>query len=337
MELPPDVHHFAQTNNGLITGRQLESFGLVRERQAQLAKTGALHRIIRGVYTPRAIWDDACARRDGATMLKVRAVSAHKFGPPHPAGAISHFSAALAWHLPLLRSRSDVHIVRPNCRGGRSPDGIVSHHSDLDDGSAELDNGVIATPLDRTVIDACAAANFTEAVVIADAALAKMVGDTRLQPDAVDLEQEPVRARLLGLVDQRRPHGAATARKAIQFADCRTESPAESGARILFAGMPLPPPIPQLEIRIGRARRFPDFAFAALGVLVEVDGVVKVDAPYSKDAARAVENERLRQIELQEIGWEIVRLTWSDLADPQAVLAKILQAAARAKRRGILV
>ncbi|GAB3558254.1 type IV toxin-antitoxin system AbiEi family antitoxin domain-containing protein [Spelaeicoccus albus] len=337
MELPADVNHFALTNNGVVTGHQLESFGLGRERQAQLAAAGVLHRLIRGVYTPRAIWDDACARRNGSTLLKIRAVSAHKLGSPHPAGAISHFSAALAWDLPLLRTRSDVHIVRPSCRGGRSSDGIVSHHSDLDEGAVELEHGVVATRLDRTVADACASTTFTEAVVIADAALARLVGNTRLQPHAVDLAQEPIRGRLLALVDKRRPRGAATARKAIEFADCRTESPAESRARIIFSGMPLPPPIPQLEVRTDRARRYPDFAFAQLGVLVEVDGFVKVRDPLTKDAARAVENERLRHIELQEAGWEIVRLSWADLANPQIVLTRVLKAAARAKRRGILV
>lgn len=337
MEIPADVNHYAMTNNGLITGRQLESFGISRERQSLLAAAGDLHRIIRGVYTPRTVWDSARATRDASMLLKIRAVSVHKLGSQHPAGAISHLSAALAWKLPLLRPRSDVHIVRPHCRGGRSSDGIVSHHSDLDGGTIDLDHGVIATPLTRTVIDACASTTFTEAVAIADGAFARLVGDTRLQPDAVDFKQEPVRAQLLDLLDRRRPAGTAVARKAIEFADCRTESPAESRGRVLFAGMPLPTPIPQFEIRTDRARRYPDFAFIELGVLVEIDGFVKVDKPYSQDAARAIENERLRQIELQEAGWEVVRLSWADLANPRAVLARILEAAARAKRRGVLV
>lgn len=337
MGIPADVNHFALTNGGLIAGTQLERFGISRERQTVLAAAGDLHRLVRGVYTVRSVWDAACATRDESLLLKIRAVARHKLGTGHPAGAISHFSAAVAWELPLLRSRSDVHVVRPHCRGSRSTDGIVSHRSDVGEDPVDLAHGVTATSLARTVVDSCASTTFTEAVVIADAALARLVGDSRLQPPALDDRQEPERTRLLQLVDWRRPVGAAVARKAIQFADCRAESPAESRGRVLFAGLPLPTPIPQFEVRTGRARRFPDFAFVELGVLVEIDGNVKLDSPYSKDALAALKKERLRQLELQDAGWEVVRLTWADLARPQTVLGRIRDAAARARRRGLVV
>lgn len=337
MEIPADVNHFARNNRGLITGTQLEGFGISRERQAVLCAAGDLHRLIRGVFTVRSTWDDASASRDGALLLKIRAVALHKLGPDHPIGAISHFSAATAWQLPLLRSRGDVHVVRPHCRGGRSTDGIVSHHSDLPEGAVALERGTVtATTLARTVVDCCSSTTFTEAVVVADAALAQLVGDSRLQPAAVDSRQEPARSELLDLLDRRRPVGASVARKAIEFADCRCDSPAESRGRVLFAGLPLPTPIPQFEVRARSGRRYPDFAFIELGVLIEIDGDVKIDDPYSNDAAQAIKRERLRHLELQEAGWEVVRLTWADLADPQAVLARILDAAERARHRGIV-
>lgn len=60
---------------------------------------------------------------------------------------------------------------------------------------------------------------------------------------------------------------------------------------------------------------------------MEFDGLLKYASPAD------VRAEKAREDRLRELGYEVVRLTWQDLADPVGVHAKVRAAFARAAAR----
>jgi hypothetical protein len=132
----------------------------------------------------------------------------------------------------------------------------------------------------------------------------------------------------LALEQGRFGHGAPAARLVAGLADGRVESPGETRARRLFRVLGLPEP--QLQawivgadgVAVGRV----DFLVAQQRTVVEFDGLVKYEG-YDGRAAPA--QEKRREDRLRALGYQVVRLTWADLADPQRVKAMLEQAFAR--------
>lgn len=112
--------------------------------------------------------------------------------------------------------------------------------------------------------------------------------------------------------------------------DARSESVAESRARLIFiqAGLAV-----RSQVKIAD----PGGAVVARAdlligewVVVEVDGAGK----YADDPdGRALFREKLREDRLRELGYEVVRVTWADLADPARLIARVRAAMARAEVR----
>ena len=96
----------------------------------------------------------------------------------------------------------------------------------------------------------------------------------------------------------------------------------------------LPAPIPQYEVRDGRGQFVArvDFAWPELGVFVEFDGKVKYEALLKpgESASDVVIREKRREERIVELtGWLCIRVTWSDLENPEALLERIRKAFAR--------
>ena len=93
----------------------------------------------------------------------------------------------------------------------------------------------------------------------------------------------------------------------------------------------LPAPVPQYVVHdpsgdfVGRV----DFGFPAYATVVEFDGRVK----YREDAVGTVVREKAREDALREAGYEVVRISWSDLDDPRATALRIVRALRRGRRR----
>ena len=60
--------------------------------------------------------------------------------------------------------------------------------------------------------------------------------------------------------------------------------------------------------------------------MVEFDGAVKYDGAEGREALVA---EKKREDRIRELGYQVVRLTWAELADPHRLLARIRSALAR--------
>jgi hypothetical protein len=147
---------------------------------------------------------------------------------------VSHVSAAVLhglpiWDVPLAR----VHATWDACGGGRTTRRLRVHVGPLGNREVVEIDGIAVTSLARTVVDLARTVGFEQAVVVADAALAR--------PDRPDLEEALDRAAGW--------RGAPGARRVVAFADCRSGSVGESRSRVAIAATGLPPPVLQLPVR----------------------------------------------------------------------------------------
>jgi len=138
----------------------------------------------------------------------------------------------------------------------------------------------------------------------------------------------------LGTTVHRR--GAAAARRALRFANGRSESPGESLIRVMIEEWGFPPP--RLQIRIyspnGTFLGRVDLGYPDLGVLFEFDGAIKYHKPLrpGQDAADVVVKEKLREDRIRDMGYVVVRLVWAELADLTALRSRVAAAVARGRR-----
>ena len=88
----------------------------------------------------------------------------------------------------------------------------------------------------------------------------------------------------------------------------------------------------QFEVRVEGSRFFIDIAIPDVLAAGEFDGEVKkgVDAQGAHEEAQRREH---RQRILESLGYVVVRVTWRELLDPDAVVAKVRSAVAKAGRR----
>lgn len=98
--------------------------------------------------------------------------------------------------------------------------------------------------------------------------------------------------------------------------------------------------MPQVEISSGDFLARADLALHGLGVLLEFDGFVKYSRadPYGKHSTpgEVVFAEKVREDRIRDLGYEVVRVTWSDFEDLPALRRRIEAAVARARaRRGL--
>ena len=131
--------------------------------------------------------------------------------------------------------------------------------------------------------------------------------------------------------------GAGAARRALYFADGRSESVGESRLRIALKTMGFPEPDLQCRIygREGEPLGRTDFAFLTDGLLIEFDGKVKYKDPEmtgGRDIVDLVLDEALREKRMRELGWQVLRVIWSELFDLPTLERRIraLQARGRA-------
>ena len=182
-------------------------------------------------------------------------------------------------------------------------------------------DGWPATDLARTVVDLARSMPFEQGVAAADRALA-------LGATVLELEAAMVRAGGL--------RGAGVARRVVAFADGRSESVGESLSRVLLADLGLMPEDLQHRVMDGpRLAGRVDFAWPSLRVIGEFDGRVKYGRllEADEDGGDAVFREKRREDRLRELGWEVVRWVWGDLAHPEVVAERLRRAFARAAGR----
>ena len=191
--------------------------------------------------------------------------------------------------------------------------GRVVHVAELEPDEVLTRNGFQLTNVARTLLDHACTASFAAAVVAADHAL----------------HQELVTPEVLGDALSRTRHrrGAAAARRALLFANGRSESPGESRLRLEIHRAGLPVPVLQVRVYapdgtfLGRV----DLGYPELGLLMEFDGKTKYTKlrRQGQSIDEVVVAEKEREDLIRGLGYTVIRFDWNDLGNPAAVVARI--------------
>jgi predicted transcriptional regulator of viral defense system len=290
--------------------RSLVAAGYTDRELSRLRRGGVLATIRRGSYLvkPDVRLDDPAARHG---LLIAAAWPRFAEG-----SVVSHCSAAVLFGLPTWAVPLDrVHLTRARRGGGRIGSVAHLHSAPLDAHEVVEVAGFPVTSPARTVVDLARVLPFETAVVIVDAAL---------HAGLVDGE---CLAAALGQAARWR--GSARARRAVAFADGRSESVGESRSRVAMSRCDLLAPVPQWEVRrdgvlLGRV----DFGWPDHGTVGEFDGRIKYGRLLrpGQDIGDAVFDEKLREDRLRAEGLRVVRWTWDDLADFDPVAIRLRRA-----------
>lgn len=243
-----------------------------------------------------------------------------------PAAVVSHASAAAlyglpCWDVPLNR----VSVTRDRASGARRTPEVHVHAAPLAGGDvrsvapADGAGTVPVTAPARTVVDIARTYGFEQAVVVADAALAKPRKDA--PPLVTPVELAAAVADAAG-----RP-GAAAARRVAAFADGRSGSVGESRSRVAMDAAGLTAPVLQYEIRgpSGVHIATVDFAWPNRRTVGEFDGRIKYGRLLQpgEEPGDAVYREKLREDAIRSEGWTVVRWRWQEIRPFTPVLARL--------------
>lgn len=288
-----------------ITPQQWVDSGRTRSQLRTALDNQKLIRLRRGVYAP------ATDSHQQLHWLKLRAALLEL----EPTTYFGYASAAVIHGLPLLTKRLDeIVVVRTGGGHGHIRPTLHARRGRLEPHEVTVVDGLPVTTLVRTVADLVRTLLFPEAVMIADAGLAKGLS-------VADL-----------LVATAKGRGCRMARRALEFADGRSESPGESLSRVRMDAAGVPAPELQLEIRneAGAFLARVDFGWEELGIVGEFDGAVKYGRLLKpgQSVADVVEAEKLREQALIEQGWIVIRWTWKELwnGDFERRLRRIIEA-----------
>lgn len=290
---PRAVGRAAAGQRGLIQREQLLTSGVGRGAIAHRLSTGALCRVLPGVFSlghqplaPLAL--------ETAVLLWIGRDC-----------VISHKSAASIWGLVPGSDTVDVTVLgrdvraRPGVRTRRVPD--------LDPRDVRLRQRLPVTSPARTLIDLAAAV----ALSTLERALAEARVQRLIRADEGDLRAAMARVRGRA--------GVASLRRLLE-AEAQaggTRSEAERRLRTLLADAQLPRPETNIELDGYEV----DFLWRPKRLVIEVDG------HQFHGHRRAFERDRKRDQALVASGYRVIRVTWRQLVDePLALVARIAQA-----------
>ncbi|MFI7481073.1 type IV toxin-antitoxin system AbiEi family antitoxin domain-containing protein [Kocuria sp. M1R5S2] len=288
--------------------RELRDTGLSDHDIRRRVRRGQLLRVRPGLFADdhqyRAL--DPSARQ----LLHHRALDLAATVPP----VFCLASAALVHGMGVLRLPPRLHTVSPPGQGTHNGyASVVRHQAELPEPDVVVVHGLRATSPERTLLDCARLLPFTDAVVLVD------------QAGAYGLTRDQLEERLAEWAGRR---GVRRARSVLEAMDSRSESVGETLTRLLLSGSRLPAPELQWTI-VGRTGTYrADFAWPDHWLVLEFDG----ESKYATCTADVIRNERRREVEIQELGWTVLRVGWNDVVRrPAETLARV-EAALRRSR-----
>lgn len=300
-------------SHGILLRRDAIAAGSTDNALKRAVHIGFLHRIRQGVYVLRGIWEQADAVERHRLLLEgTRRLYDDRVAASHVSACIEQ--GGPDWGLDL----SSVHLTNLFGRGERRAARVVHHRGELlvDDVTRD-ERGWLTAPT-RTALDTAALASLEPAVAVLD---------WYVQARLTTL------SRLFDMFDRRMRTWPDTLRlrRVLALADGKAESVGETRTRLMLRAARVPAPIAQYEIwhPSGRFAGRVDFAWPNYRVMLEFDGLVKyhrLRRP-GETIEEMVMREKAREDQLRELtGWIMIRITWADLARPEATIARILRA-----------
>jgi hypothetical protein len=293
--------------SSVLSARGWRAKGITAPLLRALVRSGDLVRLRHGVYATRRAVNWAGDDPVRAHALAVMAATATVGGT----AVASYQSAARLHRLSLLTPPpgNAVSLTLPPARrwNRAQPADIVFHASELPRKHLTKVHQLPVTTVARTVVDLARTLPFTDAVVVADSALKD---ERATKPELYQALEESAGWP-----------GVKQARKVIEFADERGESPLESVARVVFTEAGLAPPQLQATIHGDDFSARVDFLWPDEKVIAEADGLAKYDD--RQDLLK----ERDRDHQLSAAGYTVVHFTWKELFHEQENLLERLRAA----------
>jgi hypothetical protein len=284
-----------------MSARQWHDRGVPPPLMRSLIRSGQLIRMRQGAYATRRAVDWAGADPVRALALDVLAARATLSGSGSGNAVASYQSAARLHRLSLLTSppKGAVSLTLPPDRkqNRATPSDVVFHASQLPKEHVTRLYNLPLTTVARTVSDLARTLPFMDAVVVADSALH---------------QEKTTKPELHQVLEEGKGWpGVRQARRVVDFADDRAESPLESAARVVFAEAGLEPPELQVTIH-GEQEQEPfaarvDFLWREQKVVAEADGLVKYND--REDLLK----ERERDHQLRAAGYTVVHFTWQEI------------------------
>ncbi|MFD0595366.1 type IV toxin-antitoxin system AbiEi family antitoxin domain-containing protein [Catellatospora coxensis] len=301
------MQRIAERQDGLITAGQCRDLELSTASVKNFLRRGVWRALSRGVYLV-----DADLRGSSPESPKALVRAAVLTGGPNAVAVLE--SAAVVHGLHGLRPQTRLHVSLPGKLAvpRRLTDlTVVPHQLTLGPEDVTVVDGIRVTTVRRTVADLLLRLDRLAAVSVLDSAL------------HLGLLAEDELAELPALMFGRR--GVAVARNWIEQADGRAESPLETRARLRCADAGIPPDDLQASIVGGDGRVLArvDLLWRAARLVGEADGGEVHDRP------EAVYRDRQRQNDLVNAGYRVVRFTWSDTLDAEAIPRIVRRALAR--------
>lgn len=307
------MHLADLARHDVVSVADARSLGIDAAALRRLARDGVVMPLIRGWYAVRAPGQPPPWAAEGrfATdlarhRLRTAALVRHFDGR----AVASHHSALVLHDVDLLQSDlSTVHLCRTHDLWSRRRTGAAIHES-VGLPPVPSPGGLLGVPVATAVVQSGLVNPPVEALVTGDSALHKEL-----------CTEEQVRESL-----DRHGHvtGVAAVRLLLEHLDGRYESPGETLLAQVLRGLGYAF-TPQVWVTAEGRRWRVDDMLDDLPVVIEFDGMTK----YRKDED-ALPREKWREDKLRRRGYQVVRVVWRELWQPDLIRAAVEQARADA-------
>jgi very-short-patch-repair endonuclease/predicted transcriptional regulator of viral defense system len=289
----------AEHQHGVVARGQLADMGIGRRAIGHRMQSGRLHPLHRGVYAV----GHRVLSREGRWMAAVLAAG--------QGAVLSHRSAAALWGL-RATARGRVEVTVPRKLGSRPA--IEVHVSRLADDEIIVLRGIPVTTPPRTLLDLAAVLS------------ARQIERALNEAEVLRLADPTSLGDLL----ERHPHrpGAGKIRKLLEAHDIGatiTRSELEDRFLQFLDEAVLPRPEVNANIQTTTGWIEADCLWRTHHLIAELDGHA------SHATTAGFERDRARDRALQAKGWSVIRITWRQLHEEPAAVARDLKRLLRAR------
>ena len=293
-------------NGGLISRNEARDCGLHDSSIRAHIRYGRWIAVRRSVYADAELWASLDVR--GQNRLRTRAA----MKTMHRAHVASHDSAADELGLEIFRpDQPFIHVTRPGVTNARVENGIKIHLARYVPEQVVIVDGIDVLDLARTAVDIAREHGSPYGEVACDSAM--RMGVTR--------EQLMAAYEIMTCW----PHVTRT-RAAVDYADPRAESVAETLGRILVDGLGLGTPDLQFPARLRNGRVV--WGDMRIGChLFEVEGRIKLvpveeGGVATESPSTVAWKQKRRERDLRDVGLGMSQIFWSDYFPPNRAEAE---------------